>query len=710
FVPVFRVHGQQYAQRQPWIYGATAEAAATAAIRLRYQLMPYIYSCAQRLTEIGIGIVRPLAHEFPDDASAANYKEAWLFGEYLLAAPVVVQGQTAKSIYLPAGIWFDFFRGTRYAGGQTLAYSVNSTTWTDIPLFVRQGAILPSQPLMNYVGEFPVTNITVDIFPDTTPTAFTYYDDDGTSYAYETGHVFRQEFSVQDLGESISIDISAADGSYVPALQSYFCRLYCPTTTAVTINGASATHYETPAELEAAAGEGWAEGTNRFGHLVAIKVGAGLARSIVASNNAVATPAFNPPGGTFTGAVLVAISCATEGAQVYYTTDGSEPDETTTPYTDPFLLVVSTTVKARAFKVERAPSLTAEAPFVRNDNLLRNPGFELQGSSTNNALYWTTGEPDEHGETWGSALRVSWRSHSETWQGTVRGSWAGAGSEGGMWQEAPAVPGRDYRFSAWLWADSDWAPSVQGLKLEFFSGAAKGETMLAAYTNTFSGIGPTWTNRGLQATAPANATWVRVVVWASGVSGTGALQFDDLQLDPTNVHTLTIESPHGSPSPGVGVHLVDHGRLITNSVDSPVTAGATQYICAGWALAGNAPTSGTGHVMTMTITNDAVLAWQWTTNLLNPSALSFSAETFTAAEASVSTYLTVIRTGGSNGEVSVSYRTADGTATGDRDYTPATGTVVLADGVTSNTAAVELFHDLQYEPDETVLVSLFNAA
>ncbi|MBU1694168.1 MAG: lamin tail domain-containing protein, partial [Verrucomicrobia bacterium] len=161
---------------------------------------------------------------------------------------------------------------------------------------------------------------------------------------------------------------------------------------------------------------------------------------------------------------------------------------------------------------------------------------------------------------------------------------------------------------------------------------------------------------------------------------------------------------------GVGVHLVDHGRLITNSVDSPVTAGATQYICAGWILAGNDPTSGTGHVMTMTLTNDAVLAWQWTTNLLNPSVLSFSAETFTAAEASVSTYLTVIRTGGSNGEVSVSYRTADGTATGDRDYTPATGTVVLADGVTSNTAAVELFHDLQYEPDETVLVSLFNAA
>ena len=146
--------------------------------------------------------------------------------------------------------------------------------------------------------------------------------------------------------------------------------------------------------------------------------------------------------------------------------------------------------------------------------------------------------------------------------------------------------------------------------------------MLVAHTNFLTGIGPTWINRGLQATAPANADWVRVVIFASGVGGNGALQFDDLRLDPTNVHTLTVQSPHGSPAPGVGGHLFDHGKLITNSVNSPVDSGSTQYVCTGWSLAGNAPTSGTGHVMTMTITNNAVLAWRWTTNLLSPSFLS----------------------------------------------------------------------------------------
>lgn len=710
FVPVFRVHGQQYAQRQPWIYGSTAETAAVKAIRLRYQLLPYIYSGARRVTETGAGFVRPLFHDFPGDPNAANYKEAWMFGDALLAAPVVAQGQTAKSIYLPAGTWFDYFRGTRYAGGQTLSYAVNSTTWTDIPLFVRQGAILPSQPAMNYADEFPLTNVTVDIFPDPTASAFTYYDDDGMSYAYETGRLFRQEFTAQDHGESISVDISAATGSFVPPLQTYFCRLYCPTASAVTINGTAATSYASIAALEAAAGEGWALGTNRFGPLVAVKVAAGAAKSIVASNNAVATPVFAPPGGTFTGAVLVAISCATEGAAVRFTTDGSEPDETDPLYAEPLLLAVSTTVKARGFKDGRTPSVVAEAPFVRDDNLLRNAGFELQGSSTNNALYWIPGEPDLHGETWGSGLRVSWRSHSDTWQGTVRGTWAGAGSEGGFWQEAPAAPGRAYRFSAWLWADSDWAPSLQAMKIEFFSGASMGETMLVAHTNTFTGVGPTWTNRAMQATAPTNADWVRVVIVASGVSGSGALQFDDLRLDPTNVYTLTVESPHGSPSPAIGVHLVDLGRTLTNSVNSPVTSGETQYVCAGWTLAGHAPTSGAGAVMTMTVTNNAVLTWRWTTNFLNPSFLAFSSTTYTSAEADVIAHLTVLRSGGSNGEVSVSYRTADGSAADGRDYAAVTGTLVLADGVVTGSVAVELFHDLQFEPDETIAMSLFSPA
>ena len=705
-VPVYRVHGQQYAQRQPWVYGSTAEAAAAAAIRLRYQLLPYVYSYARRLTETGVGLVRPLFHVFPGDPALGNYRDAWMFGDYLLAAPVVAQGQSAKSIYLPEGVWRDYFKGTRHTGRQTISYPLNTSTWEDLPLFIREGAILPTQPVMNHTSERSVTNLTVDVFPATSQTVFAYYEDDGISYAYETGEFFKQVFSAQDEGESIRLGISEPEGTFVPPLQDYFIRLYCPTASSLTINGTAATRYATLPELEAAAGEGWTETTNRFGHLVAVKVVAGAERAVVISNNAVATPVFLPPGGIFTGAVVVSLSCATPDAEIRCTVDGSDPDESSAPYTEPLLLVSSAHLKARAFKAGRTPSMTAEAVFTREDNLLRNAGFEQQGSSTNNALYWVANEPDLHGETWGSALRVSWRSRSDDWQGTVRGTWAGAGSEGGFWQEAPAAPGRNYRFSAWLWADSDWSPAAQGLKLEFFSGTNKGDVMLAAHTNLFTGIGPNWTNRAMQATAPETATWVRVVVFASGVSGSGALQFDDLRLEPTNVCALTILSAHGDPVPAAGVHLLDRGQILTNSVNSPVLDGARQYVCPGWTLTGHSPTSGIGHSMSMTVTNDAVLRWLWTTNDLNPSELNLFPASGSIYETSSWATLTVQRQGGTDGEVSVSYHTVDGTATGGQDYVSATGVVVLADGVVSQTFNIAILDDLQHEPEQTFSVML----
>ncbi len=136
FVPVFRVHGTQNQQRQPWVYGATAEAAAKNVMQLRYNLIPYIYSYERQAYETGIGLVKPLVFYYPSDSNLANYKDAWMFGDYFLVAPVVNQGQTTKSIYLPAGTWIDYFRGTSYSGNQTINYSVNSSSWADVPMFV----------------------------------------------------------------------------------------------------------------------------------------------------------------------------------------------------------------------------------------------------------------------------------------------------------------------------------------------------------------------------------------------------------------------------------------------------------------------------------------------------------------------------------------------------------------------------------------------
>jgi len=165
-------------------------------------------------------------------------------------------------------------------------------------------------------------------------------------------------------------------------------------------------------------------------------------------------------------------------------------------------------------------------------NLLSNPGFEQQGTWSGSAEWWEWGNPDTHGAIWGNATRESWRAHSGSWEGTIRGAWSGS-DYGGWWQEKRATPGVTYTFSAWFWADSTWTNQQdQGMKIEFFDGTEEESgQMIYAVTNAFSDIGEAWVQKTVQAVAPTNAVWVRVVIYASGVGQDGALQFDDLVLE-----------------------------------------------------------------------------------------------------------------------------------------------------------------------------------
>ncbi|OXM14808.1 TIM-barrel domain-containing protein [Paenibacillus herberti] len=292
--PVFRAHGNNHQQRQPWYYGPTAEEASKAAIQLRYSLIPYMYAYERSAFENGNGLVRPLMQEYPGDAQAKNYTDAWMFGDWLLAAPVVDKQQTIKDIYLPAGTWIDYSRGNVLSGGGTIRYPVNPDTLTDIPLFIKKGAIIPSQKVQDYVGQAPVTTVDVDVFPNTTPSSFTYYDDDGGSYNYESGAIFKQAMTAQDNGAgAMSFNLGAKNGTYTPPLQSYIVKLHGAAGNAVTSNGAAMTSYGSLQDLKAAAGEGWAKGKDVYGDVTYVKLAAGAAsaKAIAVSGSSPASAA-----------------------------------------------------------------------------------------------------------------------------------------------------------------------------------------------------------------------------------------------------------------------------------------------------------------------------------------------------------------------------------------------------------------------------------
>ena len=289
FTPIFRVHGFYQEKRQPWRYGPIAERAATHAMRLRYELLPYMYSYAWHDHVAGVGLVRPLTFGWPQDPKLRNDFSAWLFGEYLLVSPVVEQDQTEKNLYLPAGIWTDWVSGKVYLGGRSIALSLDSKGWGDIPLFIRQGAIIPTQPMEDYVGERPVTTVRVEVFPDSTRTDFDYYDDDGKSYAYEHGSYFLQRLSAQATPGAVSLTTAASSGAYRPALTHYVFAVHRTVAMRVTRDDAPLTHVADLGALQQCTGACWTIGGDRYGGVTYIKLPSGVAARVQITGGAADT-------------------------------------------------------------------------------------------------------------------------------------------------------------------------------------------------------------------------------------------------------------------------------------------------------------------------------------------------------------------------------------------------------------------------------------
>ncbi|MBC8922911.1 hypothetical protein IAI17_34580, partial [Escherichia coli] len=97
----------------------------------RYSMIPYMYAYERQAYDSGVGLVQPLTFDNPTDENVVNLTDEWMFGDGLLAAPVLEEGAGSRDIYLPAGTWIDYNRGDVYEGNQTISYEVNDDDWTD---------------------------------------------------------------------------------------------------------------------------------------------------------------------------------------------------------------------------------------------------------------------------------------------------------------------------------------------------------------------------------------------------------------------------------------------------------------------------------------------------------------------------------------------------------------------------------------------------
>jgi alpha-D-xyloside xylohydrolase len=182
FQPNFRSHGSR-PENEVWSYGKQAEPILAKYLRLRYQLMPYIYSLGHAANQTGAPFMRGLFMDFGNDPKVADIGDEYMFGPALLVAPVTDQGMTSREVYLPAGTdWYNFWTNERLHGGQTVTVPAPIDT---IPLFVRAGSILPLGTAVESTNE--VQKIaSLRVYPGADG-SFDLYSDDGKTYAYESG-------------------------------------------------------------------------------------------------------------------------------------------------------------------------------------------------------------------------------------------------------------------------------------------------------------------------------------------------------------------------------------------------------------------------------------------------------------------------------------------------------------------------------------------
>ncbi len=185
FFPFFRNHAAFDTRRQePWTFGPQVEAICRRYIRLRYQLLPYLYNQFHEAATDGTPIMRPLFWEFPNDGVGYAVDDQFLLGSSLLVAPVTKPAATQRAVYLPAGSeWYDYWTRQKHHGGQWVGVNAPLDT---LPLFVRAGSILPMSPPVDFTGQKRARAILLDVYPGRHTTGY-LYEDDGETFNYERG-------------------------------------------------------------------------------------------------------------------------------------------------------------------------------------------------------------------------------------------------------------------------------------------------------------------------------------------------------------------------------------------------------------------------------------------------------------------------------------------------------------------------------------------
>ena len=242
FCPLFRAHGRNWHLHTPWgwdggdggpnetqgfradpaeLHNPQVEIICRKYLELRYRLMPYLYTVVREGHETGLPIMRAMWIHYADDPAAVARGDQYMWGPDVLVAPVVEKGATSRRLYLPRGVWFDFWTNERLTGGREVDRPVDLSI---TPLYVRAGAILPLGPVTQYTGEPVDEPLTLIVYPGANGSS-SLYEDDGQSFAYRQGAWMRIAMTWTNATRQLALRLAPGARMLPPAARKITVQL-----------------------------------------------------------------------------------------------------------------------------------------------------------------------------------------------------------------------------------------------------------------------------------------------------------------------------------------------------------------------------------------------------------------------------------------------------------------------------------------------------
>ncbi|HHW00248.1 MAG TPA: DUF4968 domain-containing protein [Clostridiaceae bacterium] len=223
FTPFFRGHSNMGTKpHEPWAFGSEVEEICKEYIKLRYSLLPYVYNEFYKASLTGIPVMRPLVLEFPQDENVHNLCDQFLFGENIMVAPVYRPSTYKRCVYLPDGIWYNYWTDEVYEGNNYVTVDAQLDV---LPVFIRQNSIIPSVEPQNYVGEKVAETLILDIYA-TGDFSYSFYEDDGFSNKYKQGEYSITNFSAKLHEDALNFKIEPIRKNYISGRKNYLLRFH----------------------------------------------------------------------------------------------------------------------------------------------------------------------------------------------------------------------------------------------------------------------------------------------------------------------------------------------------------------------------------------------------------------------------------------------------------------------------------------------------